>query len=82
MKIFDYLFRVALLVVLAASLLVATWHLSWLHNQALESRYEMQVMADHPAVFVIYRQQRVIYSGIVAFNDSKPIDWHTSSLPK
>ena len=80
MKNFDHLFRTALLGVLVAGLIVAAWHLSWLHNQA-GSRYEMQI-TDHAQVVVFDRQQRVIYAAYGVLGDEAPAVWKTSPLPK
>jgi hypothetical protein len=81
----DYLFRAVLLVVLVAGLILAIWHISWLHNQA-GTRYEMQITSgvNHPsAVVILYRQERVIYASDQPLGFGKePIVWHTSPLPK
>ncbi len=83
MKSFDQLFRPSLLLILVAGLIVATWHISWLHKQA-GIRYEMQITGgiDHPtAVVILDRQERVIYASR-GFLGDEPIVWHTSTLPK
>lgn len=85
MKNLEHLFRAALLLVLVAGLIVAAWHISWLHNQA-GARYEMQITGgvDHPSTVVILdRQERVIYASRELLGlGSQPIVWHTSPLPK
>lgn len=78
MKNLENIFRAAVLLVLVAGLIVAAWHISWLHNQA-ESRYEMQVA--NGAVVIFDRQQAVVYSGPPATGGA-PIAWLTSPLPK
>lgn len=83
MKNLDHLFRPALLLILAAALIIATWHISWLHNQS-GTRYEMQLTggADHTtAVVILDRQERVIYSSR-GFLGDEPVVWKTSPLPK
>ena len=79
MKTFDHLLRAGFLMVFIAGLIIATWHLSWVHNQ--ESRYEMKV-TDHSAVFVFDRQQRIVYSAIGFYDEAKPVAWRSSALPK
>jgi hypothetical protein len=74
MKNFDNLFRVALLVILVAGLILATWHISWVHSHAA-ARYEIS-SPDYIHVFVLDRQERVIYSG------APGRDWQTTPLPK
>ena len=61
-----------------AGLVLATWHISWLHKQ---NRYEMQV-TDHGVVFILDHQQKVIHASFGLLNDDKPDIWHTSALPK
>jgi hypothetical protein len=83
MKNLEHLFRAGLLAVLVAALIVAIWHISWLHNQA-GTRYEMQITGgvDHPsAVVILDRQERVIYASR-GFLGDEPVVWHTSPLPK
>lgn len=79
MKNFDHLFRIALLLVLAAGLIVIAWHLSWIHKQAPDYRYE--ALADRPGIFVLDRQQGVVYVG-QSLGGEKSIAWHVSPLPK
>lgn len=57
MKNFDNILRCALLIVLAAGLIVATWHLSWLHKE--DPRYEM--ITPTGIVRVLDRQQGTFY---------------------
>lgn len=76
MKNFDHLFRPALLLVLVAGLIVAIWHLSWLHKQ---NQYEMQV--SDRTILILDRQQRVVYANSVGFDRSQPIAWRTLPLP-
>ncbi|HBB95590.1 MAG TPA: hypothetical protein DC054_09375 [Blastocatellia bacterium] len=77
MKLFDNLFRVALLVILVAGLVLATWHISWLHNQP-ESRYEIR--AGEGPIVILDRQARVVYAVAGIFGD-QPVVWRTSPLP-
>ncbi len=78
-KMFDIFFRVALLLVLAAGLIVAAWHISWLHSRAEESRYEIR--ASGPIVLILDKQERVVYAASGILGD-QPVAWHKSPLPK
>jgi hypothetical protein len=76
-------FRAALLVILLAGVIIATWHVAWLHKHTGD-RYEMQLTGgiDHPtAVVILDRQDRVIYASR-GFLGDEPIVWHTSPLPE
>lgn len=77
MKNLDRLFRPALLLMLVAGLIVATWHISWLHKQP-GARYEMQT-SDWLHVRVLDQQERVVYS---AAGSDAPLVWEASPLPK
>jgi len=77
MKSFDHVVRSALLLLLVVGLILAAWHISWLHGH---DRYQLQV-TDRNDVFVIDRQQGIVYAGSGFFDDTKPVQWHTSPLP-
>lgn len=79
MKTFDHLFRAALLVMLATGLIIVAWHVSWLHQQ--DHRYQIQA-TDRNDVFILDRQQHIVYAGSGFFDDAKPVQWHGSPLPK
>ena len=82
MKNLDHLFRIALLSLLVVGLIVATWHLTWLHKQTPEYRYEaLAAGAGARAILVLDRQQGIVYSGEVEGGE-RSIVWHVSPLPK
>jgi len=79
MKSFENIFRAVLLAVLVAGLIVAIWHISWLHNQA-GTRYEMHI-SDHPfSAYILDRQERVIYYSETS--NGQPLVWKPIPLPK
>jgi hypothetical protein len=78
LKTFDSLFRPALLVLIFAGLIVATWHVAWLHKHTGD-RYELQV--SERAIHVLDRQERVVYSTSAFFN-KEASTWTASPLPK
>lgn len=51
------LFRLALLTVMIAGLILAAWHISWLHNH---HRYEMQT-AQYGLVFILDKETGSVY---------------------
>lgn len=53
----PHLFRLALLAVLIAGLILAAWHVSWLH---IHSRYEMQT-AQFGVVFILDKETGTVY---------------------
>lgn len=57
MKHFDNLFRPVLLLLLVIGLIVAAWHISWLHNH---HRYEMQT-AQFGVVFILDKETGTVY---------------------
>jgi len=69
-------FRVGPLVILCAGLILAAWHISWLHKQS-GLRYEMQ-SGDYGRIYVLDRQERVVYTGQGGFGE-EPIVWHAST---
>lgn len=81
MKNFENIFRAALLVILLAALIIAAWHVSWLHKQ--DQRYEMQI-TNNAQVVIFDRQERVVYAayGVLGQLDGKPAVWHKSALPQ
>ena len=77
MNTLNAILRPAFLLLFLVSIAVAVWHLSWLHGR---DRYHLQV-TDRNEVFVIDRQQGIVYAGIGFFDDTKPTQWHKSQLP-
>jgi hypothetical protein len=73
----NAILRPAFLLLFLVSIIVAVWHLSWLHDR---DRYQLQV-TDRNEVFVIDRQQGIVYAGLGFFDDAKPTQWHKSQLP-
>ena len=69
----NVIFRAALILILVFGLIVAIWHVSWLHKQG---RYDVQ-MAERRVV-ILDREKRVVYIGS-PYDD--PVIWHTSPLP-
>jgi hypothetical protein len=51
-------FRAALLVILLAGLIVAAWHVSWLHKH---NRYQMELTDRPGVVFVLDQHQGTLY---------------------
>jgi hypothetical protein len=57
-KSLDYLFRPALLSLLTAGLILAAWHISWLHGHA---RYQMQIQERFGVVFILDQEKGTVY---------------------